>query len=485
MRPISTILRSVALSTLAGLAATSSACLSEVAATGRDGSASPAPDTSSKDLAAEGFLPVPCELGDDTITDLGSVRSLLGADYLGVHLAWGSSYEGGPTTFTSSARSGVCATDECKEGIELRMREALARVESTAGAAAGSRQWSFAAQTGPVARAIVLVRGATVTMVGTDDELRSLLGSIDSPWKAHLWLYATTDGTYDTSCKRAVGGDPEQNYVRAGNPNQVTAITTVPGDACGADANTFRVILSVDASGVATENERLHLWTGPTGCVGRFPEGVSRDQATAVLQAGFADEGAYFAHMAYAEEAAVHAFATLAEELAAHGAPSDLIADLDRARQDEIRHTRMATKLARSWGRDPVRPTVTRAPRLRSLEEVALENAVEGCVRETYGAVLGVHQGATAAKASVRTVMARVAEDELRHADVSWRLAEWLDAQLDEDARARVREARDEAIVALRRQLQQDVVFGANVGLPDAETALGIHARLTREVWRA
>lgn len=488
MRSLSKVLRSIALSTLTGVTATSTlACGGEILP-GDDARTIARPPSQTSPNPSDGFLPVPCEQGDEHVTDLASVRAVLGVDYIGVYAVLND-----PAALTLpiyvQARSGSCSSEGCNALVERRLREALSRFESPEQATLpeADRQWGYAGDAGgsvPMSRvrAIVVVRDGNASLVGTDDELRALLGAMDSPWKAHLWLFATNHALA-TACKVGFGqsGETEQTAVRA--PNVVRAV--LPASDCQKEAEAFRVTVTVDASGFATETDRTLLWTGPTACAGRFPEAVAHAEAGAVLAAGCADEGAYFAQMAYTEQAAVHAFGILAAELAAQGAPRELLCDLEAARQDEIRHARMATNLARRAGREPATPTITPASRTRTrtLEEIAIENAVEGCVRETYGAVLGVHQGKTAKSANVRRVMAKLADDELRHAEVSWRLADWLDAKLDEPARARVRAARDEAILALRAQVGEDLAFGRDVGLPSVATALAIHERLVNEVW--
>jgi hypothetical protein len=63
---------------------------------------------------------------------------------------------------------------------------------------------------------------------------------------------------------------------------------------------------------------------------------------------------------------------------------------------------------------------VAPAPPARSLEELAVENAVEGCVRETYGALTAIWQARTAKDPSVAAAVRRIARDETRHAALSW-----------------------------------------------------------------
>ena len=69
--------------------------------------------------------------------------------------------------------------------------------------------------------------------------------------------------------------------------------------------------------------------------------------------------------------------------------------------------------------------------------DVAIENATEGCVRETYGALVAAFQARTAEDPEIRQVLTRIAR-EARHAGVSHDVALWLDTQLDATSRARV-----------------------------------------------
>jgi hypothetical protein len=76
-------------------------------------------------------------------------------------------------------------------------------------------------------------------------------------------------------------------------------------------------------------------------------------------------------------------------------------------------------KLARRAG-GHVPGVQVQALHVRSLEEMALENVVEGCVRETFGAVVAMIQAERAGDARVRRAMRRIARDETRHAELSW-----------------------------------------------------------------
>ena len=123
--------------------------------------------------------------------------------------------------------------------------------------------------------------------------------------------------------------------------------------------------------------------------------------------------------------------------------------------------------------------------RARPLDEIALENAVEGCVRETFGALLGAYQAASAADPEVAAAMAGIAEDEARHAALAWRLAAWLEPRLDAGGLAAVRAARAEAVATLRRELADPIPpeLERLAGVPGPARALTLLAGLARELW--
>ena len=128
-------------------------------------------------------------------------------------------------------------------------------------------------------------------------------------------------------------------------------------------------------------------------CTGRLTEGYR-------APGGADGEGERLAAMAYLEAVSVHAFERLERELDAHMAPPTLLRAARRARRDEVRHTAMTTRLARRHGASPRLPESPAPARARSLFEVALENAVEGCIRETYGAVQGLVEAQTSRDAT-------------------------------------------------------------------------------------
>jgi hypothetical protein len=186
---------------------------------------------------------------------------------------------------------------------------------------------------------------------------------------------------------------------------------------------------------------------------GRRPEGL-----VDVAAAKGEPIGAYFADACRMEAASVPAFAALREELVLHGAPADLIARADRAKEDEVRHARITATLARRFGAQEgawAEAPKVKHPGQRSLEAVALENAVEGCVNETYAALWATWQGEHAHDRSVRLAMRSIAEDEMQHAALARSVAQWIETMLDQEARGRVRDAILGAVGAVVRGIQK------------------------------
>jgi hypothetical protein len=135
----------------------------------------------------------------------------------------------------------------------------------------------------------------------------------------------------------------------------------------------------------------------------------------------------------------------------------------------------MTTKMAERLGAT-VRPPTVADIEERTPFEIALENAVEGCVKETYAALLAHYQAQHVADRSLAAMMSVIAEDETRHAALAWEVAEWLEPRLTDDERAEVQRARTTAIEELRASLSveppAELVNG--VGMPSAAHALAM-----------
>jgi hypothetical protein len=194
--------------------------------------------------------------------------------------------------------------------------------------------------------------------------------------------------------------------------------------------------------------------------------------------------GAYFASVAHLESASVPAFQLVARELAAFGAPRSLQRAAQRSAREEIRHARMMTALAvRHGARVP--PLRLRPVAARSLETFARENAVEGCVKETYGAAFALHQAARAADRELRVAMTVIARDELRHAELAWKIDAWARSQLSSRAASRVAEARRRAagLLVARERRAADSSLGYLLGFPTRKARIALATAVGDAAW--
>ena len=225
----------------------------------------------------------------------------------------------------------------------------------------------------------------------------------------------------------------------AGYADPAEDLDALPDDACRsqcADAPDDRFL-----GCVAVEGGAACVLQG--GCVGgRGHAGVPglESKATAL--------GDALSEMAHMEAIAVAAFGALAHELEAIEAPPELVRRCRVAAQDEARHVELVSAVARAHGYAGAVDTPNALPMQRDREALAIENAVEGCVRETYG-VVGAAWLARLVPAQFRDALDSVAEDEATHAALAWDLDAWLISGLSQGARARVSAARSAAFAEL------------------------------------
>lgn len=216
---------------------------------------------------------------------------------------------------------------------------------------------------------------------------------------------------------------------------------------------------------------------GPCG-IGRRPEGLSpveRRFARGTL-------AAHFAESAHLEAASVFAFERLARQLTRFGAPASLIARAASSALDETRHAALMGALAKRFGAEPYHVRLSNLP-TRGLYQLALENAVEGCVHETFGALLAHHQAARAHDPQLRSTMRMIARDETRHAELARQVAAWALPQLSAAQRSELERAQALAWFALEQAHSQHVLAPAAaraIGLPMPEIAQGLVQQLKR-----
>lgn len=310
-------------------------------------------------------------------------------------------------------------------------------------------------------------RGEQVIRIRTADELAAFLVPIDTPAEAVLLGAASR---FTPTCSRS--------GTKARDGGFELQLFTHPG--CDGRR---RHLLFVSTSGELTElDSTLEEDPDPNCVVGRRPAGLLGAQRRHSLS-----PGAHFARSAELEAASVRAFEMLGSELTAHGAPADFRYRARAAMADEVRHALAVARLARALGGTPRRPRVRASDEVRSLQDIAHENAVEGCVRETYGALVAIHQAHRARHPHVRRLYARIAADETRHAALAWDISRWACARAGDSVRRRVREGMHRAVEALgasaRQELPNDLTEVA--GLPPPGTAQALVSRLEQTLWRA
>jgi hypothetical protein len=207
----------------------------------------------------------------------------------------------------------------------------------------------------------------------------------------------------------------------------------------------------------------VHIHCAVDG-TGRLTAGASEFAG----DAGAGRLGRYLAECAHLEAVSVLAFQRLARELRAQRAPDELCAAAESAAGEEARHAEQMDALAARFGATREQARLDGQNRPRTLLEVALENAVEGCVRETYGAALGVLRASRASCPEVKATLAKIARDECGHAELSWRVLSWHLGRLDHGGRLAI--ARAMAIA--RRALAEQILRDGTMGLCTIDEAL-------------
>jgi hypothetical protein len=301
-------------------------------------------------------------------------------------------------------------------------------------------------------------RGDDVDAVRSAASLDAFLGSIDAPGDAAL--LATLRGH-----KMVCDGE---NDVGARGSGFV--LHTRTGGGCGQGDDIKEHVVLVRPDGQIEVIETVLIEKGDPGCaVGRLPAGLCRRRPR---RRATSPVGEFFAEVAHLEAAAVAAFGQLSAELRLHGAPRGLVTSSRRAIHEERRHARVMARLARRYGGRPVAPRI-QPVQPRSLANVAIDNAAEGCIRETYGALVAMVQSRRARDPVVKQALGGIARDELRHAALSWDLAQWARTSMNASERRRVRRAEQDALERLETELtgpQPESVCRA-AGMPDPDEA--------------
>lgn len=317
-------------------------------------------------------------------------------------------------------------------------------------------------------------------LVTDQPALRALLGEIDTPLEAELLAsFAAQAKRWSPQCD----GMSRTIVVTKASPSGYTLSTerrlrkgtfkmSDGTEGCSDCIIAEKRSVTVRPNGeVALGSPKEDMWMRPMGC-GRSPGWTCASTPSARPRTA----GEYLARAAHLEAASVAAFARIAEELEALGAPSVLVERARRAAIEEETHARLLGDLARAHGAEPP-PFVWKPYELRGAFELALDNTTEGCVNETFGALVLHVQALTAEDAAERQVFASIAEDEARHAELSHDVADWLDGRLSRAERETVRRASTEARDALvHGPALDDELELRKLGLPDPRVVRALHA---------
>jgi hypothetical protein len=149
----------------------------------------------------------------------------------------------------------------------------------------------------------------------------------------------------------------------------------------------------------------------------------------------------HFARSAQLEYSSVWTFLRLAAELAAIGAPAELVARALDAADDEVCHAEMCARAAGGLALAPLsmlaaQPRFTRRS-ARALAVIAAEAWREGCLNEGAAAE-EARFASEEAHGPARAMLATIARDENRHAELAWAVLAWVQAVAPEVARSAV-----------------------------------------------
>lgn len=140
------------------------------------------------------------------------------------------------------------------------------------------------------------------------------------------------------------------------------------------------------------------------------------------------------------EHASIAAFSRATLELMALGAPANLLAEYQRASLDEIRHARACFALVSALrGQDvSAGPLEVEGPR-DDLDAIVADVFWGGCVGESIAALCAQRALRDCTWEPARAALARIAEDEARHAALAWSTLSFL-GELDPERVRRVLE---------------------------------------------
>lgn len=190
----------------------------------------------------------------------------------------------------------------------------------------------------------------------------------------------------------------------------------------------------------------------------------------------------HYLRAALMEHASIAAFARFSLQLLALGAPASLVEASAKAMADETRHARLCFDLAARYAGSPMAPgplDMTGVLDHVDFAEVVRLAIDEGCIGESVAALEAHAAADLASEPSVKQILAEIAADETRHAELAFRFVAWAAAG---DARvAGVVQSRLVALLA-----EDDVALDATEGAgTDALLAHGVLSAVMRRSVRS
>ncbi len=129
------------------------------------------------------------------------------------------------------------------------------------------------------------------------------------------------------------------------------------------------------------------------------------------------------------EHSSIAAFERLERELHAFGADGSLRARVRRAAREERKHARLCFGLASTYGGTDLGPSEDSLPSdgpVRSLEQLAIECVVDGCIGEGAAARIAKRVARSCRDPVVQRVLNTIAVEEAEHAELAWRVLDFL-----------------------------------------------------------
>ncbi|EDM79177.1 hypothetical protein PPSIR1_27463 [Plesiocystis pacifica SIR-1] len=187
---------------------------------------------------------------------------------------------------------------------------------------------------------------------------------------------------------------------------------------------------------------------------------------------------------ARAEHASIAAFMRVTLELMAMAAPSELLAEVQQAAQDEVQHAQRCFGLAARFSgrqREPgVLPTLE--PRVSDIGSgddwvrLSVDTFIEGCVGETIAALIARRGLRRCEDPATFHTLEQITDDEGRHAGLAWRTISWALSACGEHRPAVLAALRETAQARLER-VQAKVEAEA---LPEKDPDAALLARFGR-----